>query len=138
MTSNYSWNCGVEGKTDDRHILALRERQMKNLIVALLISQGIPMLLMGDEYGHTKEGNNNAWCQDNELNWFRWDHLKETQDFYRFYRKMVQFRKAHPILHRDRFLTNEDVIWHGTQPFTPDWGTESGFLGSYPPQSQWQ
>lgn len=126
--SNYSWNCGAEGETDDPKILALRERQMKNLLVALLVSQGIPMLLMGDEYGHTKNGNNNTWCQDNDLNWFDWEGLKQNQEFYRFYRNMIHFRKQHSILHRDRFLTTEDVHWHGASPFHPHWKTESGFL----------
>lgn len=75
---NHSWNCGVEGETDDPEILALREKQMKNFFHALLIAKGIPMVLMGDEYGHTKKGNNNTYCQDNALNYFQWNQLKKS------------------------------------------------------------
>ena len=78
---NDSWNCGVEGPTNDMQIMALRERQMRNFHLALIISQGVPMFHMGDEYGHTKMGNNNTWCQDNDLNWFLWDELKKNQAF---------------------------------------------------------
>ena len=71
---NRSWNCGVEGETDDPQILALRARQQRNLLATLLLSQGVPMLLGGDEFGRTQHGNNNAWCQDNELSWYDWEH----------------------------------------------------------------
>jgi isoamylase len=124
MSNNESWNCGAEGPTNDPEILELRGRQMRNLHFALMISQGIPMLCMGDEYAHTKKGNNNTWCQDNELNWFLWDQLKENEGFYRFYRKMIHFRKNHNILRRESFLSSQNVEWHGTEPLKPDWHNE--------------
>jgi isoamylase/glycogen operon protein len=79
------------------------------------------MLLMGDEYGHTKHGNNNTWCHDTDLNWFLWDELKKKADFYRFYRMLIDFRKRHPILRRNSFLTHADIDWHGSEPFSPNW-----------------
>jgi isoamylase len=128
FSDNLSWNCGVEGTTNDKKILTLRERQMKNFHLALMLSQGVPMLVMGDEYGHTKQGNNNTWCQDNELSWFNWDKLKENHSFYRFYRLLIYFRKHHPILRRLSFLTNQDVVWHGLEPFKPDWNSDLRFV----------
>lgn len=121
FSHNDSWNCGAEGETEDKAILALRERQMRNFHVVTLISQGIPMLLMGDEYAHTKQGNNNTWCQDNELNWFLWNRLKENGGFYRFYCKLIHFRKVNPLLKRKKFLTPSEVEWHGLKPTEPDW-----------------
>lgn len=128
LNDNDSWNCGKEGPTHDPKIKALRERQMRNFHLALMISQGIPMLLMGDEYGHTKKGNNNTWCQDNVLNWFLWDKLQENADFYRYYRKMIEFRKQHPILHLGRFLTDSDVSWWGIKAQKASWDTDTKFL----------
>lgn len=125
---NISWNCGVEGRTSNIKILTLRERQRKNFHLALMLSQGIPMLTMGDEYGHTKEGNNNTWCHDNELNWFLWDELKSHAQFYRFYRLAIAFRKSHPILKRSTFLTNKEIDWHGLEPFKPEWNREIPFI----------
>ena len=124
-SANDSWNCGAEGETDDNNILALRQRQIRNFIVALLISQGVPMILMGDEYGHTKLGNNNTWGHDSRLNWFQWDTLEKNQSLFRFMQKMIAFRKEHSILSRSRFLRESDIIWHGTQPKKPDWGPHS-------------
>ncbi len=128
---NYSWNCGIEGKTDDLDVLQLRQRQMRNLYVALLISQGIPMLCMGDEYGQTKDGNNNTWCHDNELNWFLWNKLevKANQSFWRFCRNLIRFRKNNSLLQRETFLTDEDVQWHGIEPFKPEWHDNNQFIG---------
>ncbi|MCH9626146.1 MAG: Glycogen operon protein GlgX [Chlamydiales bacterium] len=119
--NNESWNCGEEGLSDNPHVLALRERQRKNFHVALMVSQGVPMLLMGDEYGHSKLGNNNTWGHDSRLNWFQWDTLEEQADFFRFYTKMIQFRKNHPVLTRSRFLGPKDVTWHGVETGNPDW-----------------
>ena len=126
--NNLSWNCGFEGQTDDPAILTLRERQRKNFHVALMISQGVPMILMGDEYGHTKLGNNNTWGHDSRLNWFQWDNLNSNSSFYRFYSMMIQLRKAHPILTRSRFLGPKDVTWHGTEPNLIDWGVKNRFI----------
>ncbi len=123
---NDSWNCGAEGSTNNRKVITLRTRQMKNFHTALMLAIGTPMLLMGDEYGHTRNGNNNTYCQDNELNWFLWDELQKNAPFNRFYQGVIQFRKTHPILHRTQFLSTEDVDWHGLQPFHPNW--DSRFL----------
>lgn len=92
---NVSWNCGEEGPTKDPEILALREKQMRNFFVSLLLSQGIPMILMGDEYGHTKEGNNNTWCQDNDLNYFLWDSLEENHSLFDFVKELIRIRKSY-------------------------------------------
>lgn len=125
---NDSWNCGTEGTTSNKKIIALRNRQMRNFHLALMVSQGVPMLVMGDEYGHTKKGNNNTWCQDNELNWFLWDQLKINEGFYRFYRLMIDFRKRHSILKRSSFLTDQDVQWHGLQLNIPKWDEDEDFV----------
>lgn len=125
---NHSWNCGAEGPTDNRKINVLREKQMKNFHLALMISKGIPMLCMGDEYGHTKLGNNNTWCHDDDLNWFQWDRLEKNGSFYRFYRALIRFRKHHSIFERTDFLTTEDVDWHGTESFKPDWNSNNQFV----------
>jgi isoamylase len=124
ISNNESWNCGAEGPTEDPDILFLREKQMRNFHLALMISQGVPMILMGDEYGHTRLGNNNTWCQDNELNWFLWDEIHNNSAFFRFYKKMIGFRKSHPILRRDSFLTSTDILWHGLEPLKPEWDSE--------------
>jgi isoamylase len=126
--NNESWNCGIEGHTTNKEILNLRERQRRNFHIALMLSQGVPMILMGDEYGHTKEGNNNTWCQDNELNWFLWDQLKANAAFYRFYRLMIQFRKRHALFRSTTYLTSHDIEWHGKEPFKPDWNGPSSFI----------
>ena len=133
--NNESWNCGVEGETGDREIVSLRERQMKNFHLALMISQGVPMLLMGDEYGHTKFGNNNTWGHDSRLNWFQWDSLEQNQAFFRFYRMMIAFRKKHAVLKHTRFLGEHDIIWHGVEPGKPDWSLKSRFIACTLPDS---
>lgn len=125
---NESWNCGIEGDTSNPKICALRERQMRNFHLALMVSQGIPMLHMGDEYGHTKNGNNNSWCEDSPLNWFLWEKLQTEQGFYRYYRKLIHFRKSQPIFQRTTFLTPKDVDWHGLEPLRPDWGGGCRFV----------
>lgn len=125
---NDSWNCGHEGPSHHKKILHLRIRQMKNYMTALMISQGVPILLMGDEYGHTKKGNNNTWCQDNELNWFQWNMLEQNQSFFRFYKNMIKFRKNHEVLKKQAFLTAEDIQWHGLVPFAPLWDLENHLL----------
>ncbi len=122
---NESWNCGVEGATANRQILQLRYQQMRNFHACLMLSIGTPMILMGDEYAHTRNGNNNVWCQDNELNWFQWDLLEKNKGFTRFFRLMIQFRKNHPILMRTEYLTDKDVQWHGKEPLKANWGAEN-------------
>jgi isoamylase len=127
---NASWNCGWEGPTEDAAILALRQRQMKNAMAMLLVSQGTPMILMGDEFGQSKLGNNNAYCQDNEINWLNWSLRQTNGDYFRFVRNMIAFRLAHPALRSRDYLRHadpagygySDFSWHGTQACQPDWG----------------
>jgi len=109
---NRSWNGGVEGPTDDPEVEALRARQQRNLIATLVLSQGVPMLLGGDEFGRTQHGNNNAYCQDNELSWFRWDEVDE--DLHAFTRRVIRLRRDHPVFRRRRWfqgrpLRGEDI-----------------------------
>ena len=101
---NRSWNCGVEGPTDDPEISALRERQQRNFLATLLLSQGVPMLLAGDEIGRTQDGNNNAWCQDNEISWVDWELDEPAQQLREFTRRLLELRRKHPIFHRTQFL----------------------------------
>jgi isoamylase len=118
-SDNRSWNSGAEGPTDDPAITALRARQMRNLLATLLLAQGTPMLLAGDEVGRTQQGNNNAYCQDNEISWLNWDLSEDAHALVRFVQKLTRLRHQYPILRRDRFLTgvfNEalgvrDVTW---------------------------
>lgn len=126
--NNISWNCGFEGETNDPDILTLRTKQYKNFLVALLVSQGIPMILMGDEYGHTKQGNNNTWCHDSRINWFQWDALEKNSAHFRFFQQMIQFRKDHPVLTRSHFLGPKDVTWHGKEPGRADWSNSNRFI----------
>ncbi|MCB1119263.1 MAG: glycogen-debranching protein [Chlamydiia bacterium] len=127
-SNNLSWNCGYEGETDDPHILDLRKRQMKNFHVALMVSLGVPMLLSGDEYGHTRFGNNNAWCQDNPLNWFQWNQLENEREFFRFFTSLIHFRKQHPILHQPNYYSPEQIEWHSSTPYHPDWDQQTRFI----------
>jgi len=126
--SNDSWNCGAEGMTQDPTILELRERQMRNFWLALLLSQGIPMILMGDEYGHTRHGNNNPYVQDNEINWFLWYELEENQAMFQFVKELIAFRKKHPELRRTEFFPSDGLDWHGALPHQPDWSWSSRFI----------
>jgi glycogen operon protein len=105
---NRSWNCGAEGPTDNESINALRRRQIRNLLASLLLSQGTPMLLAGDEAGRTQDGNNNAYCQDNELNWIQWDRDARQEAIVHFVRRLTQLRADHPALRYARFLGHED------------------------------
>ncbi|MBE0564985.1 MAG: glycogen debranching protein GlgX, partial [Krumholzibacteria bacterium] len=124
---NLSWNCGVEGPSDDPAVTALRRRQVRNFLVLLLAANGTPMLWMGDEVGHTRRGNNNPWCQDNELNWLDWDAHRTQADLLRFVRLLVRATADFPLLRADRWWSVSspgapgDVTWHGTEPGLPDW-----------------
>ena len=118
-SNNESWNCGAEGPTDDPAINSLRERQIKNMLATLLLSRGTPMLLAGDEFGRTQGGNNNAYCQDNEISWLDWDLKEKGLNLVAFVKQVAAVRRRLPILHRSRFLTAEwneelglkDVTW---------------------------
>jgi glycogen operon protein len=117
--NNHSWNCGVEGPTDNPEINALRERQRRNFLTTLFLSQGVPMLSGGDEWGRTQNGNNNAYCQDNEINWFSWARDEKRNQFLEFTRKLIQLRKDHPVFRRPKFFQGRrirgseirDVMW---------------------------
>ena len=127
--ANWSWNCGVEGPTDDPLILALRKRQARNLMATLLISQGVPMIMAGDEFLRSQDGNNNAWCQDNAVSWIDWSNREQNQDFYRFTKKMIALRIEHPVFRRRTFFGQEpgipEILWHGVEPARPDFSQES-------------
>ncbi len=119
---NRSWNCGVEGPSDDPEINVLRLRQQKNYLVTLLLSQGVPMLLHGDEIGRTQQGNNNVYCQDNELAWIDWDVTEGAQDLFDFTAKVIALRQEHPVFRRRRFFAGDadhggqsdlgDIVWY--------------------------
>jgi glycogen operon protein len=115
---NRSWNCGAEGDSDDPAVLELRARQQRNLLATLLLSQGIPMLCHGDELGRTQRGNNNAYCQDNEISWIDWELAREQQPLVEFTRRLIALRAAHPVLRRRRFFRGETAT-NAEQPL-PD------------------
>jgi glycogen operon protein len=125
---NFSWNCGFEGPTDNAGILALRRRQARNLMATLMLSQGVPMLLAGDELLRTQGGNNNAWCQDNAISWVDWSLEQKNGDFLRFVRELTVLRKRHPSLRRTRFLLDNEAIWHGIEAYKPDFTATSRAL----------
>lgn len=122
---NHSWNCGVEGETGDPVINGLRLRQMKNLLTMLFIAQGTPMIVMGDEIGRTQRGNNNPYCQDNEVSWFDWDSLGHDSGLRRFVRELIRIRRGFMAYSSRRPWSRTDnrspqVVWHGVEPFRPD------------------
>jgi isoamylase len=123
--ANHSWNCGHEGVTDDPEVLALRERQVRNALLLLMSSHGIPMVTAGDEFGRTQRGNNNAYCQDSELSWLDWTLADQNADLVRFTKNVIAFRQAHPALRRDEHASGDDVSWHGTAAWEPDWSQGS-------------
>ena len=132
---NQSWNCGLDetcdGETDDEEIIALRERQMRNFMTALFVAQGVPMLYMGDEYGHTKGGNNNTYCHDNALNWMDWEQANDPlagNGLARFCRQMTLLRKEHGAFRLPIFPTADNIQWHGHLPETPIWDEDSRFV----------
>jgi isoamylase len=137
---NLSWNCGVEGPTDDAAIVTLRERQKRNLLATLLLSQGVPMLRSGDEISHTQKGNNNAYCQDNELSWLDWTFDQPRRDLLAFTRALITLRREHPDLRRRHFCRGrrirgsevKDLSWHrpdGNEMTDEDWQSYTRCLG---------
>jgi isoamylase len=119
---NCSENYGTEGETTDAGIEALRKGQIKNFLLTLLISRGVPMLLGGDEFRRTQRGNNNAYCQDNEMSWQDWSCLEQHREILRFTRGMIAFRRAHPILSKGQFYTDAEIHWLGPRGGLPHWG----------------
>ena len=133
--ANRSWNCGAEGPNDDAGINALRARQKRNLVSTVLLSQGLPMILAGDELGHTQNGNNNAYCQDNETSWLNWNLSPADRDFLDFVARVVALRRAHPVFSRRRFLQESqagggrarELVWlapDGREMTGEDWNRE--------------
>ena len=126
---NYSSNYGTEGQTDDAHIDLIRLRQIKNMLATLLLSRGVPMILGGDEFRRTQCGNNNAYCQDNEISWIDWRLLVTHQGLYRFARLLLALRNHHPALTADSFYTNEEIDWFSPAGSSPDWNNQNNLLG---------
>jgi isoamylase len=135
--NNRSWNCGVEGPTDDPDILALRAKQKRNLLATLLLSQGVPMMYAGDAIGHTQGGNNNAYCQDNPTSWLNWNVQPQDRDLLAFVQRMINLRKRHPVFRRRRFFQGrpikganvKDVLWlncNGQEMTEEEWRNSSG------------
>ena len=134
---NCSWNCGVEGPTKKKTVLALRKKQMENAMCLLMLSQGTPLIMMGDEFANSQEGNNNPYCQDNEIAWINWSNLEKNKDFYHFVKELILLRKNHPILHVKEPLRLMDYIscgypdlsYHGEEPWKPCFEYHSRQLG---------
>jgi glycogen operon protein len=122
--ANYSDNCGVEGPSQNPGVQGMRKRLIKNALLTLFISRGVPMLLGGDEFRRTQRGNNNAYCQDNEVSWFDWSLLEKHKEIQRFTRGMIAFRRAHLVLRRESFYTDEDIKWFAPNGATPDWADQ--------------
>jgi glycogen operon protein len=133
--NNVSWNCGVEGPTDDPEVLTLRARQQRNFLATLLLSQGVPMIVAGDEMGRTQLGNNNAWCQDNAISWVDWNLDERRRELLEFTRRLIQLFHTHPVLRRRKFFQGrpvrgaeiKDVSWFrpdGQEMAEADWRNE--------------
>ncbi|PSB34482.1 glycogen debranching enzyme GlgX [Stenomitos frigidus ULC18] len=131
---NHSWNCGFEGPTTDTTIEALRQKQIRNFLTILFFAQGTPMLSMGDEVRRSQLGNNNSYCQNNELSWFDWDSLQREEGLLRFVQKLIHFTQSLEIFRQERLLEvtyasqKPHIVWHGTELGKPDWGEQSHCL----------
>jgi len=128
INDNLSWNCGAEGETSDPAVEELRNRQIRNFATILLLSRGVPMFVAGDEVRRTQKGNNNPYCQDNEISWFDWNSAGKNRDMFRFWKSMIEFRKKHSTLRSRRFFCGAinsrglaDVSWHGCELNRPGW-----------------
>ncbi|MEJ7644186.1 MAG: glycogen debranching protein GlgX [Chryseolinea sp.] len=128
---NRSWNCGVEGETEDKEIIKLRDKQKRNYLTTLLLSQGIPMLVAGDELGRTQRGNNNAYCQDNEISWIHWNH--EDEHLLSFVKRLIHFRRNHPVFCRRKWFQGRAVKGRGLEDIS--WFLPEGFEMT---DSHWQ
>ena len=128
--NNLSWNTGVEGPTDDPEILEMRRRRIRTMAVILFLSQGVPMFVAGDEFGRSQQGNNNAWCQDNEISWINWQLCEENTEQLLFFKKLIALRRTYSVFHRTDFFSGKnsrdnvqtaDIIWQGLRPGEEDW-----------------
>lgn len=136
---NFSWNCGAEGRTRKKAVLELRKKQVKNAFFLLLMAQGTPCILAGDEFGNSQKGNNNVYCQDNEISWLNWNRLEKEKELFEYVKGLIAFRKAHPILHSDKPLLGRDemscgvpdVSYHGESAWQVPSHVASRQLGVY-------
>lgn len=136
---NHSWNCGVEGPTKRKKIAELRKKQLRNAFLLLFLSQGTPLLMAGDEFGNSQSGNNNAYCQDNEVSWLNWNLIKTNQDLFEFVKAVIAFRKAHPVFHMQReprlmdYLACgfPDMSYHGVRTWCPEFENFRRQLGVF-------
>ena len=130
--NNDSWNCGWEGESTDKEVNKLRIKQIKNAVTILMLSRGVPMMLSGDEIGKSQGGNNNAYCQDNEISWLNWELLEKNKEIYNYFKKMIAFRRAHPVLNEninEKNWHNEfNIFWCGQKAGQADWSSESRLL----------
>jgi len=129
---NYSWNCGVEGETDNQEIKGLRERLVKNACVVLMLSRGIPMFLAGDEFGNTQFGNNNAYCHDDQISWLDWSLLEKNRKLFTFFQYMIWYRKHHRIIRIDTekcSIGYQPISHHGLHPFNPEYNANRHYIG---------
>jgi len=134
---NYSWNCGIEGPTRKKKFLELRKKQIRNAWLLLLLSQGTPLILGGDEFGNSQSGNNNAYCQDNDISWLNWNQQKTNQDLYEFVKYTIAFRKMHPVFHMAKeprimdYLTcgYPDISYHGVKAWCPEFDSYRRQIG---------
>ena len=126
---NYSWNCGLEGISKKKKLTEIRQKQIRNAMTLLFLSQGTPLLLAGDEFGNSKSGNNNAYCQDNDTSWLNWNQQKTNRDIFEFARYIINFRRNHPIFHMEEEPLNmdylacghPDVSFHGEKAWRPEY-----------------
>ena len=136
---NYSWNCGVEGPTKRKKVMELRKKQLRNAFLLLLLSQGTPLIMAGDEFGNSQSGNNNAYCQDNEVSWLNWNLVRTNQDILEFVKAVIAFRKAHPVFHMPKepkimdYLACgfPDVSYHGVKAWCPEFDNFRRQLGIF-------
>jgi isoamylase len=133
---NFSWNCGAEGATDDAEVKALRARQIRNAATFIVVSHGVPMLLAGDELGRTQRGNNNAYCQDNDVSWVDWGLEEKNADLLRFFRILISIRKRYKLMRHGTFSPDPvggdvRIEWHGVHLHQPDWSYESRSIAAH-------
>ena len=134
---NYSWNCGAEGDTKKRRVQQLRRSQIYNAVIMALLHQGIPMIFAGDEFGQSQQGNNNPYCQDNEISWVNWKNKRKNKAMFEFVREIIALRQAHPVLHMEKPVRMmdylgcgyPDVSVHGARPWQPEDTPESHYVG---------
>jgi isoamylase len=133
VDNNRSWNCAVEGITDDPQINSLCKRKIKNFTAILMLSKGVPMFVVGDEICRTQQGKNNAYCQNNELSWFNWQDINTNKSMLHLWQRLIVFRKAHPRLFRNKYYNSErkksalfDILWHGCELRKPGWEDQKG------------